>query len=49
MSSFKIFDLAGSGSVQSLTTDLGLAYEVAKEVDVLLEARNEVEDVLRKK
>ncbi len=40
---------AGSGSVQSLTTDLGLAYEVAKEVDVLLEARREVDAVLGEK
>ena len=37
---------AGSGSVQSLTTDLGLAYEVAKEVDLLLEARREVDALL---
>lgn len=35
--------------VQSLTTDLGLAYEVAKEVDVLLEARREVDEVLGEK
>ena len=40
---------AGSGSVQSLTTDLGLAYEVAKEVDLLLEARREVDAVLHDK
>lgn len=37
---------AGSGSVQSLTTDLGLAYEVAKDVDLLLEARREVDSML---
>jgi serine/threonine-protein kinase len=40
---------AGSGSVESLTTDLGLAYEVAKEVDLLLEARREVDAVLHDK
>ncbi|HVH67584.1 MAG TPA: protein kinase [Gemmatimonadales bacterium] len=34
---------AGSGSVQSLTTDLGLALEVAAEIDLLLEGRQEVD------
>ena len=34
---------AGSGSVQSLTTDLGLAREVAAEIDLLLEGRREVD------
>ena len=34
---------AGTGSVQSLTTDLGLAREVAKAVDLLLEGHREVE------
>ena len=34
---------AGSGSVQSLTTDLGLAREVAAEINLLLEGRREVE------
>ncbi|MBI1722603.1 MAG: hypothetical protein HYR48_01705, partial [Gemmatimonadetes bacterium] len=37
---------AGSGSVSNLTTDLGLAYEVAKEVDLLLQARREVDKLL---
>src|SRR5216117_1688347 len=34
---------AGSGSVQSLTTDLGLAREVALEINLLLEGRREIE------
>lgn len=34
---------AGTGSVQSLTTDLGLAREVAKEIGLLLEGEREVE------
>jgi predicted Ser/Thr protein kinase len=34
---------AGTGSVKSLTTDLGLAREVAKEIDLLLEGQREVE------
>ncbi len=34
---------AGSGSVQSVTTDLGLAREVAQEIDGLLDGRREVE------
>src|SRR6266702_3112681 len=38
---------AGSGTVQSLTTDLGLAREVAKEIGFLLEAEREVEEELR--
>jgi len=38
---------AGSGSVQSLTTDLGLARTVAQEIGYLLEARREVERELR--
>jgi serine/threonine-protein kinase len=38
---------AGSGTVESVTTDLGLAFEAAKEVDQLLEARHEVDDLLR--
>ena len=37
---------AGSGSVASLTTDLGLAFEVAKEVDLLLDAGREVDAAL---
>jgi len=35
---------AGSGTVQSVTTDLGLAREVAADVDRLLEARQELEE-----
>jgi hypothetical protein len=35
---------AGTGSVESLTTDLGLAREVAAEVDRLLEARKELDE-----
>lgn len=38
---------AGTGSVQSLTTDLGLAREVAKEIDVLLDGAREIEADLR--
>src|SRR5206468_10426007 len=38
---------AGSGSVQSLTTDLGLAREVAGEIDRLLEGRREIGEELR--
>ena len=38
---------AGSGTVESITTDLGIAFEAAKEVEGLLEARQEVDDVLR--
>jgi hypothetical protein len=33
---------AGSGTVESVTTDLGLAFEAAKDVDLLLEARREL-------
>jgi serine/threonine-protein kinase len=36
---------AGSGSVHSLTTDLGLAREVAKELGFLLEAEREIEEL----
>src|SRR5438477_589817 len=38
---------AGSGSVQNLTTDLGLARTVAQEIGFLLEGRCEVERELR--
>jgi serine/threonine-protein kinase len=38
---------AGSGTVESITTDLGIAFEASKEVDQLLEARQEVGDLLR--
>ena len=38
---------AGSGSVQSLTTDLGLARTVAQQVGFLLEGQREVEQELR--
>jgi serine/threonine-protein kinase len=38
---------AGSGSVQNLTTDLGLARDVAREIDVMLAAEREVEEQLR--
>jgi len=38
---------AGTGSVQSLTTDLGLAREVAKEIGLLLEGQREVERELQ--
>lgn len=34
---------AGSGSVRSLTTDLGLAREVASEINLLLEGHQEIE------
>jgi len=37
---------AGSGSVHSLTTDLGLAREVARELGFLLEAEREIEQSL---
>jgi hypothetical protein len=37
---------AGSGTVESITTDLGLASEASKEVDLLLEARREVDAAL---
>jgi len=37
---------AGSGTVESLTTDLGLAREVAKELGYLLEAEREIESFL---
>ena len=36
---------AGSVTVQSITTDLGLAEAVAQEVDRLLESRREVEEL----
>jgi serine/threonine-protein kinase len=38
---------AGSGSVQNLTTDLGLARTVAQEIGFVLEGRREVEQELR--
>jgi predicted Ser/Thr protein kinase len=37
---------AGTGTVHSLTTDLGLAREVAKGIDLLLEGQREVEEEL---
>jgi len=37
---------AGTGSVRNLTTDLGLAREVAKSIDLLLEGHREVEQEL---
>jgi len=37
---------AGTGSVRNLTTDLGLAREVAKSIDLLLEGQREVEKEL---
>ena len=37
---------AGTGSVQSATTDLGLAKVVAQEMDLLLAGRSEVEQLL---
>jgi predicted Ser/Thr protein kinase len=37
---------AGAGSVQSLTTDLTLAREAAKEVELLLEGHREIDDAL---
>ncbi len=38
---------AGSGTVDSVTTDLGLAFEAAKEVEGLLDAHHEVDELLR--
>jgi len=38
---------AGSATIENTTTDLGLAFEAAKEVDQLLEARREVDEALR--
>jgi len=38
---------AGTETVESVTTDLGLAFEAAKEVDLLLEARQEVDADLK--
>jgi hypothetical protein len=38
---------AGSGSIQSLTTDLGLAREVAQDVNLLLAAEREIDEDLR--
>ena len=40
---------AGSGTIERITTDLGLAQEVAREVDLLLAAHREVEDVLERR
>ena len=37
---------AGTGSVQSLTTDLGLARKVGEDIDLLLEGHREVEEDL---
>ncbi len=37
---------AGTGSVQSVTTDLGLAKAVAREMDLLLEAHRELDEEL---
>ena len=37
---------AGAGSVRNLTTDLGLAREVAAEVDLLLQGHREIEESL---
>lgn len=37
---------AGAGTVQSLTTDLTLAREAAKEVELLLQGHQEIEDAL---
>jgi eukaryotic-like serine/threonine-protein kinase len=39
---------AGTASVQSVTTDLGLAKDVAREVDLLLQSRKELDDFLKK-
>ena len=39
---------AGTGSVKNLTTDLGLAREVAKGIDLLLEGHREIEEELGK-
>ena len=38
---------AGTGTVHSLTTDLGLAREVARDIGALLEGHREVEQELR--
>jgi hypothetical protein len=38
---------AGSGSVESLTTDLGRAREVAKEIGFFIGAEREIEEELR--
>ena len=38
---------AGSGTVESTATDLSLAFETAREVDQLLEARREIDAALR--
>ena len=38
---------AGSGTVENLTTDLGIAFEAAQEVDLLLAARQEVEAAMK--
>ena len=38
---------AGSGTVESVTTDLGLAFDAAKDVDLLLEARRAVDAGLK--
>ena len=37
---------AGTGSIRNLTTDLGLAREVAKEIDLLLQGHREIEEEL---
>jgi len=37
---------AGTGSIRNLTTDLGLAREVAKEIDLLLQGHGEIEKEL---
>src|SRR5437899_11801115 len=37
---------AGTGSVRSLTTDLGLARELARDIDAHVEGLREVEDAL---
>ena len=37
---------AGTGDVRSLTTDLTLARETVKEVDLLLEGQREIEEEL---
>jgi len=39
---------AGTGSIQGLTTDLGLARQVAEAVDLLLEGQREVDEELKK-
>jgi hypothetical protein len=38
---------AGSGTVESVTTDLGLAFEAAEDVNLLLQARREVDAELK--